>query len=69
MEVMKVEYKKLENEILQISIKEQLKEAYVVNDNDLEYIEGEFAVFVKTNNLKKLYYLLLIYYMLEIMIQ
>jgi len=53
MEVMKVELQKLENEILQISIKEQLKEAYVNSDTDLEYIEGEFASFCKNNQLKK----------------
>ena len=53
MEVMKVELQKLENEILQISIKEQLKEAYVISDTDLEYIEGEFASFCKNNQLKK----------------
>ena len=40
MEVLKVELQKLDNEILQVSIKEQLKEAYVTSDNDLEYIEG-----------------------------
>ena len=53
MEVLKVELQKLDNEILQVSIKEQLKEAYVTSDNDLEYIEGEFAGFCKNQQLKK----------------
>ena len=53
MEVLKVELQKLDNEILQVSIKEQLKEAYVISDNDLEYIEGEFAGFCKNQQLKK----------------
>ena len=53
-DVLKVEVKKIENEILQISIKEQLREAYNAStDNDLEYIEQEFGNFCKNQQLKK----------------
>ena len=53
MEVLKVEMKKVENEVLQLSIKEQLKEAYVTSDEDLEYVQEEFTNFCKNQQLKK----------------
>lgn len=54
LEVLKTEMKKLENEILQISIKEQLKEAYILIDSsDLDYVEQEFHNFCKNQQLKK----------------
>ena len=53
MEVLKVEVKKLENEVLQVSIKEQLKEAYKASDEDLAYVEEEFSTFCKNQQLKK----------------
>ena len=53
MEVLKVELKKVDNEILQVSIKEQLKHAYKASDEDLEYIEEEFSNFCKNQQLKK----------------
>ena len=53
MEILKVEVKKLENEVLQISVKEQLKEAYKASDDDLVYVEEEFSNFCKNQQLKK----------------
>ena len=53
MEVLKVEMKKVENEVLQLSIKEQLREAYQASTADLEYIEQEFSSFCKNQQLKK----------------
>ena len=53
MEVLKVEVKKLENEVLQLSVKEQLKEAYKASDEDLAYVEEEFSNFCKNQQLKK----------------
>jgi replicative DNA helicase len=53
MEVLKTEMKKIENEVLQLSIKEQLKEAYTASDEDLVYIEEEFSNFCKNQQLKK----------------
>jgi replicative DNA helicase len=53
MEVLKVEMKKVENEVLQLSIKEQLREAYQASNEDLEYIENEFSSFCKNQQLKK----------------
>ena len=53
MEILKVEVKKLENEVLQVSVKEQLKEAYKASDEDLAYVEEEFSNFCKNQQLKK----------------
>ena len=53
MEVLKVELKKIDNEVMQLSIKEQLKEAYKASDEDLKYIEEEFSNFCKNQQLKK----------------
>ncbi len=52
LEVLKVELKKLENEVLQIAVKEQLREAYKETD-DLAYVEEEFSAFCKNQMLKK----------------
>lgn len=53
MEVLKVELKKEENEVLSLSIKEQLREAYNASDDDLEYVQEEFSTFCKNQQLKK----------------
>jgi replicative DNA helicase len=53
LEVLKTELKKIDNEVLQVSVKEQLREAYQSADDDLEYIETEFSSFCKNQQLKK----------------
>ena len=54
MDVLKVELKRVENEVLQLSIKEQLKEAYRSSDeSDLSYVKEEFTNFCKNQQLKK----------------
>ena len=53
LEVLKVELQKLDNEVLQIAVKDQLKEAYVASDEDLEYVQEEFTNFCKNQQLKK----------------
>lgn len=53
LDILKVELQKVDNEVLQISIKEQLKEAYVTSDEDLEYVQEEFTNFCKNQQLKK----------------
>jgi len=52
MEVLTIEVKRLDNEILQTSIKEQLKEAYKHSDDELQYVEEEFTAFCKNQQLK-----------------
>lgn len=53
MDVLKVELKKIDNEVLQISIKEQLKASYQSSDEDLKYVQEEFSGFCKNQQLKK----------------
>jgi replicative DNA helicase len=53
MDVLKVELKKIDNEVLQVSVKEQLREAYKASDEDLKYVEEEFSNFCKNQQLKK----------------
>jgi len=53
LDILKVELKKIDNEVLQISIKDQLKLAYVASDEDLEYVKEEFTNFCKNQQLKK----------------
>ena len=54
MDVLKTEMKKVENDVLQVSIKEQLKEAYKASDEtDLTYVKEEFTNFCKNQQLKK----------------
>ena len=38
---------------LQISIKDQLKQAYVASDEDLKYVQEEFTNFCRNQQLKK----------------
>ncbi len=53
LEVLKVELQKVDNEVLQISLKEQLKLAYVASDEDLAYVQEEFTNFCRNQQLKK----------------
>ena len=53
LDVLKVELKKVDNDVLQVSIKEQLKQAYVSSDEDLKYVQEEFTNFCRNQQLKK----------------
>ena len=53
MDVLKVELKKVTNEVLKVSIREQLREAYEASAEDLEYVREEFATFCKNQQLKQ----------------
>jgi replicative DNA helicase len=53
-ETMSIEVKKIENEVLRISITEALREAYKMSDNsDLEWVEDEFSTFCRNQQVKK----------------
>ena len=53
MDILKVEMKKVENDVLQVSIREQLREAYKADIDDLTYVQEEFSAFCKNQQLKK----------------
>jgi hypothetical protein len=40
MDILKVEMKKMDNEVLKVSVKEQLREAYRADIEDLEYVQS-----------------------------
>ena len=52
-ETLSVENKKMDNEVLRISIAEQLREAYKASNEDQAFVEEEFANFCKNQQLKK----------------
>ena len=52
MDILHIEVKKVENDILKTSIISELKEAYLVPENELPYIEKEFTMFCKNQQLK-----------------
>jgi replicative DNA helicase len=53
-ETLSIEVKKLENEVLRISIAEALREAYKMSDqSDLEWVENEFSTFCRNQQVKK----------------
>jgi replicative DNA helicase len=53
MDTLKVELQKIENEVLKLSVREQLKSAYESSDEDLEYVQEEFSTFCKNQQLKR----------------
>ena len=52
-EVLKSEYEKVTNDVLKVSIREQLRDAYKIVATDAEYIQTEFSAFCKNQQLKK----------------
>ena len=53
MDILVVEVKKLTNDILKISVREQLKLAYDTTKEDSEYVQEEFSTFCTNQQLKK----------------
>ena len=52
LETLKIELQKVDNDVLQLSIKEQLKLAYVSSDEDLKYVQEEFTNFCRNQQLR-----------------
>lgn len=53
LDTLHIEVKKISNEVLRVSVVEQLKEAFKTINEDQEYVENEFANFCKNQQLKK----------------
>lgn len=53
LDTLHIEVKKISNEVLRVSVVEQLKEAYKTINEDQEYVENEFSNFCKNQQLKK----------------
>lgn len=52
-EYLSIEVKKIENEVMRVTVAEQIKEALKLSNEDREYVEKEFANFCKNQQLKK----------------
>ena len=52
MDVLKVELQKLDNEILVVALKEELRNSYAATQDDLEYVQEEFLGFCKNQEMK-----------------
>lgn len=52
-DTLKIELKKLENDVLKTAVKETLKQATKYIDDNLEYIKNEFTTFLRNQSLKK----------------
>ena len=53
LDTLQVEVKKIDNDVLKVSVIEQLKEAYKTANEDREYVEQEFSNFCRNQQLKK----------------
>ena len=53
MDVLKVELQKEDNDILQIALKEELRNSYEASQEDLEYVQEEFQTFCKNQEMKQ----------------
>ena len=53
MDVLKVELQKIDNDILQIALKEELRNSYQATQDDLEYVQEEFTTFCKNQEMKQ----------------
>ena len=52
-EYLSIEVKKMDNEVLKVSVAEQLREALKSSNDDRNYVEEEFSNFCKNQQLKK----------------
>ena len=52
-EYLSVEMKKVDNDVLKVSVAEQLREAFKITNDDREFVETEFSNFCKNQQLKK----------------
>ena len=52
MDVLKVELQKLENDVLQTAVKEELRNSYQASQDDLEYVQEEFTTFCRNQEMK-----------------
>jgi len=53
MDVLKVELQKVDNDILQVALKEELRNSYQASQDDLEYVQEEFTTFCKNQEMKQ----------------
>lgn len=52
MDVLKVELQKVENEVLQVALKEELRNSYEASSDDVEFVQEEFTTFCRNQEMK-----------------
>lgn len=52
MEVLQIEFKKIENDVLKVAVKEELRHAYEASADDLQYVKEEFTAFCRNQEMK-----------------
>ena len=52
MDVLKVELQKIENDVLQVALKEELRNSYAASQDDLDYVQEEFTNFCRNQEMK-----------------
>lgn len=52
MDVLKVELQKLDNDVLQTAVKEELRNSYQASQDDLDYVQEEFTTFCRNQEMK-----------------
>ena len=53
MDVLKVELQKVDNDILKVALKEELRNSYEASQDDLNYVQEEFTTFCKNQEMKQ----------------
>jgi len=53
LDYLQIEVKKIDNEVLKVSVVDQIKEAYKASNEDQDYVEQEFSNFCRNQQLKK----------------
>lgn len=53
MDVLKVELQKIDNDILKVALKEELRNSYEASQDDLAYVQEEFTTFCKNQEMKQ----------------
>lgn len=53
MDVLKIELQKVENEVLRVAIKEELRNSYASSQEDINYVQEEFTAFCRNQEMKQ----------------
>jgi len=53
MDVLKIELQKVENDILQVALKEELRNSYAASTEDVKYVQEEFTSFCRNQEMKQ----------------
>lgn len=52
LEALQIEFKKIDNDVLKVAVKEELKHSYEVSKDDLQFVKDEFLSFCRNQEMK-----------------